>query len=254
MSGLAAERDWCGRLLFCMLVRDRDDREPRLDRLVIGELQPRRAVRSRRRSPTEPSYEVGVRRRSTRQRECRAERDESENAPPSACHASCRFPPPSPPPRASSPAPARTSASARAQADDRERAAYRRRRARSSPRSSAPEQPRPRARPVDDRAVRVRLLDLERVLAGLRRLREELEQRVLAGRHIASRPGHLLDDRAVAGPVCWICCVQPGAGTNESMPNPFGTVITIFVVFRSPSRSAPRGCRAAACRRMRRED
>ena len=33
-------------------------------------------------------------------------------------------------------------------------------------------------------------------------------------------------------PVCWSCCVQPGAGTNESMPKPFGTVSTIFVVLR----------------------
>ncbi len=34
-------------------------------------------------------------------------------------------------------------------------------------------------------------------------------------------------------PVCCICCVQPvGGGTNESIPNPSGTVITILLVVR----------------------
>ncbi len=32
-------------------------------------------------------------------------------------------------------------------------------------------------------------------------------------------------------PVCCTCCVQPGGGgAKESMPNPAGTVMTIFVV------------------------
>ena len=55
-----------------------------------------------------------------------------------------------------------------------------------------------RPRPVHDRPVGIGLLDLERV--GLRRgrLGEELKQRVLAGRGLAARPGHLRDHRAIA--------------------------------------------------------
>ena len=54
------------------------------------------------------------------------------------------------------------------------------------------------AGPVDDRAVGVRLLHLERVRAGRGRLREELEQRILTRRGVSARPRHLLDDGVVS--------------------------------------------------------
>src|SRR5579862_7583557 len=54
-----------------------------------------------------------------------------------------------------------------------------------------------RIAPVDDLAVGVGLLHLERVRPRLRGLREELEERVLFRRHMAAGPGHLRDHRTV---------------------------------------------------------
>ena len=85
--------------------------------------------------------------------------------------------------------------------------------------------------PVDDLAVRVRLPDAERVRLGRVGLREELEEGVLAGRHRAAGPGHLLDHGVLAR----AGRLRPRAssratGTNESIEKPVGGVSSIFVV------------------------
>ena len=118
--------------------------------------------------------------------------------------------------------------------DDRRASRCRRRRASSRPRSSAPgaaETPGPTSRrscrPSTSAAPGT---CTSRLADGCG---EELEQRVLLGRHVAARPRHLLDRRR-SRPIRSAASTrfQPGLGTNESIEKPFGRVRTIFVVVR----------------------
>ncbi len=109
------------------------------------------------------------------------------------------------------------------------------------------------AGPVDDRAVRVGLLR-----PGRCRCRSSPAARG-TGRASPPRSARARPSRSPSGSrrcrpsrSAAARAVQPGLGTNESIEKPFGTVSTIFVVSRSPSRSGRRGCRAGACSRARR--
>ena len=100
--------------------------------------------------------------------------------------------------------------------------------------------------PVDDRAVRVGLLDLERVRAGRGRLGEELEQRILTRRRVAAASRSPSGSTALSPePVCCSCCASRGRARTSRSRTRSAPSARSSSSSGSPSRSEPRGCRAA---------
>ena len=149
--------------------------------------------------------------------------------------------PAAPPRRARSP-PSTTPIDADDERDDRERRA---RAAAAAERADRLDRRRRRvgalgAVPVDDGAVGVGLLDLRTCRSWrLVGLGQELEDRVLLGRHAAAGLGARRPSRSPSGsrrprPSRSTAprASSPAAGTNESIEKPSGTVSTTFVVLR----------------------
>ena len=186
-----------GRLLLAVRVGDGDDREPRLDRLVVGQLDRSRRSVEHAAGRGHGLDQVGVGRGGTRQRQPDRERDQAEHAPPRGSHTSS-LSPARLPLMSSANRPAISPTHAEDQGDDRhDRDAAATERGLGLDRRGGVGIGL-RARPVDDRTVGVGLLDLEGVGPRRGRLGEELEQRILPGGDVAPRPGHLRDHGAVA--------------------------------------------------------
>ena len=235
------------RLLLARRVGHRDDREPRLDRLVVGQLHVRAAERSARRSPPGPvltRYACADAALGSAAPRPLPRRAPARSGPRDSCQRRAPGTPPiSANPPASSPSTPTTSAMIVS--------------------SDTPPPPSElatsivgagvgrglRSGPVDDRPVRVGLLDLERVRLGRRRLRQELKQRVLAGRRVAAGPGHLRDHGAVAraGLLHPACAIRAAAARTSRSRSPPARSSRSWSSSDRSSRSAPPGCRAAAC-------
>ena len=184
------------RLLMPVGIGHGDDREPRLDRLVVRQLDVRRRSLKDDACRRNRLNQVRVRGRAARQpephRECGD--GDQQRAPDATVHARSR--PLDPPINANPPASRPSTPTISATIVSSETPPPPSESATSIVGAGAGRGLRPG--PIHDRTVRVDLLDLERVGLGRGRLRQELKQRVLTGWRAATGPGHLRDHGAVA--------------------------------------------------------